>query len=121
MPEQDRARPPTTAEALAQWREAERLASVARRGRLAAEAAAAAAEEAAEAAVATAAAARAALDASTMAESSAAKTANAAKLLAQATRVDAADSVAEQSLAEIDEAEARERYRGAVDDASRRA
>ncbi|HEX6111240.1 MAG TPA: hypothetical protein VFZ10_02960 [Geminicoccaceae bacterium] len=106
--------PPRTEAALAQWREAERAAAVARRGRVAAEAAVEAAAEAAEAAQATAEAARDALASMALAETSAAKTAAAAKLMVQETRADLADAQSEEAMSHVVEAEAHGAYRGAV-------
>jgi hypothetical protein len=101
-------------EALTQWRTAERAVAVARRGRLAAQAAAVAAQEAADAAIATAEASKTALAAATLAENSAAKTASAAKLMVESTLVDVADAESETAFAEVDEAEAHSQYRDAA-------
>ena len=110
----------TTADSLEHWRDAERVAAVARHGRLAAETAAAAAEEAAEASQATAEAAHAALESSKLAEASATKTARAAKLAVEAARVDSADRQAEEGLADVEETAAHDRYRSAIERATQR-
>jgi hypothetical protein len=117
----DEAEPATTARTLALWREAERLASVARRGKEAAQVAATAAEEAATAALATAEAARAALEASKLAYDSAARTAESARLVIRAADIDLTHSSADSVLADLEEAAARDRYQDAVADVERRA
>jgi hypothetical protein len=112
--------PLSTAEALQQWRAAERLVAVARRGRVAAEAAAAAAEDAAQAAAATADAAKAALASMALAETSAAKTAAASKLVVMSTRADLADAETDEAMSEVNEVEAQSKYREATDRAGDR-
>ena len=109
-----------TASALQRWREAERAAAVARRGKLAAQAAAQAAEHAAQAAATTAEAAKAALSASVAAEESATRTAAAAKIVVDETRTDAVDAEAVSAMADIDEVEAHVAYGDAVRRAEQR-
>ena len=113
-------KPITTEKALEGWRNAEQLAAVARRGKLAAQAAVRAAVEAEEAAMATAAAAKAALQSATLAETSAAKTAASARLVVENTRVNSADADAESAMADVDEEIAKDQYRSAAAAATER-
>src|SRR5688572_14196809 len=106
--------PITTEKALEGWRNAEQLAAVARRGKLAAQTAVQAAEEAEEAAMSTAAAAKAALESATLAEASAAKTAASARLVVEHTRTNSADADAEAAMADVDEEVAKNQYRSAT-------
>jgi hypothetical protein len=53
-----------------------------------------------------------------LAEESAAKTANAARIVVQSTRADLADAQTEEATADIDEAVAHGRYRDAADRAA---
>ena len=120
MSSHDVARRLTAAEVLAQWREAERLAAVARRGKSAAQAASLAAEDAVAAARETAAAAWSALKYAHEADASARRTAESARLAMVAADADLADMTLESERADGDETAARERYQDAVDEAERR-
>lgn len=110
----------SVAAALQEWRAAERTVAVARRGKLAAEAAATAAADAVRAAEATAEAARAAAKSAALAEESAEKTAAAARVIVQSTRLDLLDADAQVAMADVSEVEAHEGYRSASDRAAER-
>jgi len=115
MPRTENTTKSSVGQSLQLWREAERAAAGARRGRLAAETAAAAALEAAEAASATAEAASSALASMKLVETSAAKTATAARLAVESSNVGLVDADEVSALADLDEAESRVRYGKAVD------
>ena len=110
----------TTADALGDWRSAERAVTVGRRGKVAAAAAVEAASEAMDAAQATANAAKAAVAASTLAEESAARTVSAAKIVVESRGDDLSDAASDLDMADAVEAGAHERYREASAKASER-
>lgn len=101
----------TMVDALQQWRQAEQVVAVSKRGRIAAEAAAEAATEAALAATATADAAKMAMAAAGAAKSSAARTAAAARMLVQVTRAELSDAESNSAMADVGEAAAHDVYR----------
>jgi hypothetical protein len=110
----------SVAEALQQWREAQRAADVARNSKRSAESAVRAAQEAEAAARDTAQAATRALEAATFAEASAARTAESARQTLEVAKDDSRTADAESAAADVIERDAQARYGEAVDVAARR-
>jgi hypothetical protein len=120
MSDDEKARPLSVPEALERWRDAEREAAVAHRGKDAALLAERVAREASEAARTTADASDRALEAATLAQVSAARTATAAEELARAAGRDMTSATADADAADLAQDDAHRAYWEALDQATAR-